>query len=445
MDQRVPTPHDDMQSKPKRRSPRRTKHWKVDRIPGGWRTLAIVGVALIIGVVAWVIHPLGSTGRRPPQDAATPVGVAKVTKGDIPIYMNALGTVTPLATVTVRAQVSGQLSSVNFTEGQMVKAGDVLAQIDPRTFQAALDQAKGQLARDQALLTNARLDLTRYKTLLAQDSVSQQQYDTQAALVQQDEGIITSDQANVESAAINLGFTRVTAPVAGRVGLRQVDVGNVIQASNTPIVVVTQIQPISALFALPEDNISAITARLKAGATLEADAFDRSHDNQLATGKFASLDNTIDTSTGTVKLRAMFDNADSELFPNQFVNVRLLVDTQHDQTIVPTAAIQRGADGSFVFVVNTDNTVKMTKVTLGAADGERQAVSDGLQADQTVVVDGADRLRDGAHVQIPDENAADGKAGAAPPAGKKGAASTDKQPAAAGDKTQRSGKRSRQN
>jgi multidrug efflux system membrane fusion protein len=415
MDQRAPSTPNDMTSKPTRRRSRRAKRSRFDRtwthvrthVPGGTRTIATVIGIILIGLLVWAIRPGESarrTGANAQNGAPMAVGVGKATHGDIPVHLNALGTVTPLATVTVRSQVTGQLSAIDFKEGQLVKAGDQLAQIDPRSFQAALDQAKGQLARDQAQLANARVDLGRYKTLLAQDSISQQQYDTQVALVGQDEGIVKADQAAVETAAINLSYTRITSPVDGRVGLRQMDLGNLVQASTTNIVVVTQIEPISVVFAIPEDDIGDVMTQVADGMTLQAEAYDRARTHLLATGALATIDNQIDTATGTVKLRALFKNDDGALFPNQFVNVQLLVKTLHDQVIVPTAAVQRGAQGPYVFVVNQDSTVKMTNVTLGEADGEQQAVTGGLKGDETVVVDGADRLRDGTKVRLPDQN-----------------------------------------
>ena len=284
----------------------------------------------------------------------------------------------------------------------MVAAGDVLAEIDPRTYQAALDQANGQLLRDQAQLANAELDLKRYRTLLAQNSIAKQQVDTQAATVRQDDAIVKADQANVETAAINLGYTRIVSPVAGRVGLRQVDIGNIVQpGATTGIVVVTQLQPISVLFSVPEDSIDAIMRRIHSGATLNVDAYDRGQVKKLGSGTLSTVDNQIDTTTGSVKLRAMFANADSGLFPNQFVNVRLLVDTLHNQTAVPGAAVQRGASGSFVFVVNADSTASMRTITAGTTDGNFVAITSGLKPGETVVVDGADRLSDGAPVLLP--------------------------------------------
>jgi multidrug efflux system membrane fusion protein len=334
-----------------------------------------------------------------------PVGVTQTVRGDIDVKLNALGTVTPLATVTVRPQVSGQILRFNFTEGQMVKAGDLLAEIDPRTFRAEYDQAKGQLERDKATLANAQVDLKRQQDLFKANATSQQALATQQALVRSTAATVKSDQAVVESAAINLGYTRVTSPVAGRVGLRQVDIGNLVQAGQTNgIVVVTQLSPMSVMFSLPEDNISDVMTRVGEGATLSVEAYDRGQSVKLATGTLATVDNVIDPTTGTVKLRALFDNADGKLFPNQFVNVRLLVNTLKGQTVVPASAIERGAQGAFVYVVQKGadgETVAMRSVSLGAQDGDRVAVTKGLNPGETVVTDGADRLRDGADVTIP--------------------------------------------
>lgn len=391
-----------------------------ERVPGGSLTLWVILGLLLVGLLVWVLWPsASSTGNgRFGAGGAQAVGVATATNGDMDITLNAPGTVTPLATVTVRPQVGGQIVKFFFTEGQLVKAGDPLALIDPRPFQAALAQAQGQLARDEATLRNAVVDLGRYKALAAQTAISQQQYATQAATVQSDQGVVKADQANVQTATINLGYTRITSPVDGRVGLRQVDIGNTVSAGQTNgIVVVTQEQPISVLFTVPEDNIGDIMSRVTAGAKLTVYAYDRGQTKLLATGSLATVDNQIDTTTGTVKLRAQFDNSHGELFPNQFVNVRLLVDTLHDQTLVPVAAVQRGAEGTYVFVVTQEGgskTVQQRVVTIGPGDARNVTITKGLKPGDTVVVDGADRLRDGAQVEVPNATAPIARPSAAP-------------------------------
>ncbi len=388
-------------------------HWVADRTPGGQRTLwVIVGLILLV-LFVWAIIPGSNTGL-PPGGGPQPVGVAMAARGDIAITLNELGTVTPLATVTVRPQVSGEIVRIDLKEGQDVNAGDLLAQIDPRSFQAALDQAKGQLARDSSSLANARLDLKRDQALYAAKAVSQQVLDTQAALVKQDEGVVQSDNANVESAQINLGYTRITSPVAGRVGIRQVDVGNFVSAGqSTGIVVVTQLQPMSVIFTVAEDNIGDIVARMATGDVLTVDAYDRSQTTKLASGKLSAVDTQIDPTTGTVKMRALFDNADETLFPNQFVNIRLLVNTLHNQTVVPAAAVQRGAEGTFVYVVKPDHTVAIRTVALGAQQGELVSIVKGLNVGETVVTDGGDRLQDGGKVTIPSGKKVDANVAAA--------------------------------
>jgi len=372
----------------------------------GRRSMLLLGLVLLVvaGLAAWVIlragHQPAATGRF--QSAGPmPVGTAKVDKGDMPVALSGLGTVTPLATVTVKTQINGQLIDVAFKEGQLVAKGDVLAQIDPRPYQVALAQAEGQLAKDQALLKNAELDFARYKTLVAQNSVARQTADTQAALVQQDLGTVQTDQAQVDTQKLNLTYCRIVAPVGGRVGLRQVDPGNYVQTSDAGgIVVITQLQPISVIFTLPEDNLPAVMKRLNAGATLAATAFDRTGATKLGAGTLATVDNQIDPTTGTVKLRAIFDNPDQLLFPNQFVNIGLLVNTLHDTSIVPLAAIQRGAPGTFVYLVKPDDTVAAQPVTLGPGDTQNVAVTKGLTQGDAVVTDGADRLKDGAKVRL---------------------------------------------
>jgi multidrug efflux system membrane fusion protein len=378
------------------------KRWSSDNPRLSRLVWFAVGLSLL-ALLIWAIYPAKNQGRRGAiNQGAQPVGVAVAQKGDIKVTLNALGTVTPLATATVRPQVGGLLIKLNFTEGQMVKAGDVLAQIDPRPYEAALAQARGQLARDSATLANARVDLKRYRDLAAQNAISAQQVATQEALVKSNEGIVVSDQANVETARINLGYTSIVSPVSGRVGLHLVDIGNIVSAGQSNgIVVVTQLQPMSVLFTVPEDNVPPVMARMGSGATLAVEAYDRSQTNKIATGTLVTVDNVVDPATGSVKMRALFGNEDLRLFPSQFVNVRLLVNTLHDQTSAPLASIQRGADGSFVFVVRPDKTVAQRAVKTGVQDGDKIQILSGLQPGDTVVVDGADRLRDGADVEIP--------------------------------------------
>jgi membrane fusion protein, multidrug efflux system len=379
----------------------RIKRWSGDNP----RLSRVVWIALglaLLALLIWAFYPKAQVSGRRFSQGPQPVGVATAIGAPINVTLNALGTVTPLATATVRPQVGGLLTKLYFTEGQMVKAGDPLAQIDPRPYQAALDQARGQLARDQANLANAKVDLTRYESLAQQNAISNQQLATQQALVRADSGVVEADKAAVETAEINLGYTRIVSPVSGRVGLHLVDVGNIVQAGQaTGIVVVTELSPMSVIFTVPEDNVSQIMGRVSKGAVLEADAWDRSQTTKIASGKLATVDNVVDPSTGTVKLRAMFDNQDGKLFPNQFVNIRLLVNTLQNQTVVPVAAIQRGADGTFVFIVNPDKTVNQRTVKIGVQDGDKIAILAGLKPGDTVVVDGADRLRDGSEIAIP--------------------------------------------
>ena len=367
------------------------------------RLLWLLVLALVIGGIVWWAlrhHQTPSTGRFV-NTGPMPVGTATAAKGDMPIIDNALGTVTPLATVTVQTQINGQLIEVGFQEGQMVNKGDFLAQIDPRPYQVALEQAQGQLAKDQAALADAKLDLTRYEKLVAQNAIASQTLDTQRATVAQDIGTVQTDQAQVDAQKLNLAYCHIISPASGRVGLRQVDPGNYIQTSSaTGIVVVTQVQPISVIFTLPEDSLQAVLKQVHAGQTLRAVALDRTGNKQIEVGQLSTIDNQIDTTTGTVKLRATFSNTALDLFPNQFVNIKLQVDTMRGVTIVPDSAIQRGAPGTFVYLVKPDDTVTAQPVTLGPDDGTKVAVTKGLEPGQVVVTDGADRLKDGAKITI---------------------------------------------
>ncbi len=392
-------------------APPRTRRW------GLWVGGLIV--ALLLALIVWRILPHSAadpeapTGanRRGPRNGPMPVSVATANKKTLDIYINALGTVTPLGTVVVHSRVDGELTHVFFKEGQLVKQGDLLAQIDPRAFQVQLTQANGQLARDQALLKNAEVDLERYRTLLEQDSASKQQVDTQEALVRQYRAALQIDQGQIENAKLQLTYASVAAPISGRVGLRQVDQGNIVHAADANgLVVITQLNPITVIFAIPEDNLSKLARQLLAGETLPAEAWDRAGVKQLAVGTLTTFDNQVDPTTGTVKLKAQFSNDNATLFANQFVNVKLRVDRLNDATVVPIAAIQRGQQGTYVYVVGADQSVAMRPVRLGVTQDDQAAIDSGLQPGESVVIDGADKLREGAKVQ---PIAADDKAKAA--------------------------------
>ena len=346
----------------------------------------------------------GGAGARPGfGDSAepTPVRVATVTQGDFPVYYKALGTVTSTNTVSVRSRVAGELMKVNYEEGQVVKAGDLLAQIDPRSYQIALQQAQGTLLQNQALLKNAQIDLQRYQGLFKEDSIAKQTLDTQASLVGQYQGTIKTNEAAVNDAKLNLEFTQIRSPVTGRVGLRQLDVGNLVAANDTTaLAVITQMQPITVVFTLPETELAPVLERYHSGARLTAEAWDRSDAKLQASGVLASLDNQIDITTGTLKFKARFENRDEALFPNQFVNIRLLANTLKNAVLAPSAAIQFGTDGSYVYVVGEDSKVSLRQLKLGASDGSSTVVVNGLKVGDRVVLEGTDRLREGSPVEV---------------------------------------------
>ena len=367
------------------------------------RPIFLLGIAVLLGLG---IYRITGTFRAPrdsgrgQETAPQPVGVATIGTGDIKVVVNALGTVTPIATVTVKSRVNGQLLEVGFHEGQSVKKGDFLAQIDPRPFQLTEAQLEGQLIHDQGLLDQARKNLARFQTLLKQDSIARQQADDQVFIVKQNEGLVKADQAQIDMQKLNLIYARIVSPIDGRVGLRLVDAGNYVQTTDSGLAVITQLHPISVIFVVPEDDIPPIMAAIRAGTALEVTAYDRANVTPLSVGKVATLDNQIDTTTGTVKLRADFDNLDDKLFPNQFVNARLLIKSMRGAVTVPSSAVQHGAPGTYVYVVGSDDTVSARTVDLGSLDGAMFAVNAGLSPGDRVVVDGADRLRDGAKVLI---------------------------------------------
>jgi len=348
----------------------------------------------------------GRGGRFGGGGGPQPVAVATATRGDINIVQTALGTVTALRTVTVKPRVDGQLKEVLFTEGQLVQKGQAIAQIDPVPLQVALAQAQGTLARDAAQLNNARLDLERYRKLLAQDSIAEQQVDQQAALVRQLEGTVKVSQAQVDNARLQLSYASIEAPIAGRLGLRLVDAGNMVRGSDAAgIAVITQVDPISVLFTIPQDTLPRVLARLRTGDKPAVEAWDREQKSLLARGTLITTDNQIDVATGTVKLKAQFPNGEGKLFPNQFVNVRMVVDVRRGVVLVPSAAIQRGTQGTVVYVVRDDSTVALKPVTTGPTEGQLTAIETGLEPGERVVVDGVDRIREGAKVEVTEPGA----------------------------------------
>ena len=388
------------------------------------RTVILIVAVVIVAILAGLglKQCAGKAGAGRGRRPATTVGVAKVVAADVPIQLDELGTVTPRSTVTINSRIAGTLVRVSFTEGQMVRAGQVIAQIDDRPYAIALQQAEGQLMRDQAALTNAQLLLARDQTLLAQDSIARQDVDTQAATVKQDQGVVKTDQAAVASARLNLGYCRIVAPITGRIGLRQVDVGNYVSAgASTGIAVVTQIDPIDVVFTVPEDEVGTITARMRTGAKLPVMALDRSGGQMLAQGLLSTLDNQVDVATGTVKAKAAFSNPGGALFANQFVNARVVVDTLQNAVVIPASAIRHGPQGDFVWLLQPDKTAHMQPVKVGPTVGEQASIPTGLQVGQTVITEGGDRLREGAPVTLPGQRPNfGGKAGAGGKGGKGG-------------------------
>ena len=376
-----------------------------DWLRRGWIWLLAAGLLGIAAYGMWR-QPAKTAGVTAKQGTTIPSPSVVVTaiaaeKGDIPIYLTGLGSVTPIRTVTVKSRVDGELMRVFFREGQIVAKGYLLAEIDPHPYQAQLTQAEGQMVRDQALLRNAKVDLERYRVLSKQDSIAEQQYATQRSLVRQLEGTVKFDQGQIDNAKLQLVYARITAPVSGRIGLRLVDPGNIIHATDTTgLAVITQLEPITVIFTIPEDSLPPLLDKLKAGKRLPVDAYNREQSRKLATGSLLTLDNQIDPNSGTVRLRAEFPNKDHALFPNQFVNARLLLDTKHGTTVVPTAAIQRSPQATFVYLVTAAQTVTVRKVRLGPAEGDHTSSEEGLAPGERVVVEGAERLREGSKVEL---------------------------------------------
>ena len=382
-------------------------------------SLALVVLALLLWWF-WPSPPESPQGGRWRDGGPVPVRVAAVSQGDFPVELKALGTVTAYNTVNVRSRVEGELVKLLFKDGQQVKAGDLLAVIDPRSYEIALQQAQGALQESQAQLRNAELDLARYRGLYAEDSIAKQTLDTQEALVNQYRGGIKSLQADVATARLNLEFTQIRAPITGRLGIRQADVGNLVSSGDAlPLVVITQTLPISVMFTLPEAELPAVVQQLRAGETLAVEAWDRSEKLKLAEGELESVDNLIDTATGTVKLKARFANAEEMLFPNQFVNVRLRVKTLQNVTLMPAAALQFGASGTFAYVVDAEDKVQLTPISVGASDGQLSVVEQGLKAGDRLVLEGTDRLRSGNKVEVIGDTPVAAQSAPATPEGKR--------------------------
>ena len=379
-------------------------------LSGGWlrRWWIWLLAASLLGIAAYTqLSKSGKTAWGSTKQGSSvplqgvPVTAVAAKKGNVSIYLTGLGSVTPLRTVTVKSRVDGELMKVLYKEGQIVGQGRLLAEIDPRPYQAQLTQAQGQMVRDQALLKNARVDLERYRVLARQDSIAKQQYDTQKSLVRQLEGTVKLDQGQIDNAKLQLIYSRITAPASGRIGLRIVDPGNIVHATDTNgLAVITQLEPITVIFTIPEDNLPAVLDKLRAGKRLPVDAYNREQSKKLATGFLLTLDNQIDPNTGTVRLKAEFANQHHELFPNQFVNARLLLDMKRGATVVPMAAIQRSPQATFVYLVKADQTVTVRQVRVGPTEGDNAAIDEGLVPGDLVVVEGAERLREGSKVEL---------------------------------------------
>lgn len=401
----------------------------------GWLWVLLL---LIVAVVIYFIWPkvfgTGSSNSTSKSGKAagkggpaTNVIAVRARRGNIGVYFTGLGSVTPIYTVTVKTRVDGQLMTVNYKEGNIVQKDDLLAEIDPRPYQAALTQAQGQLVRDQALLENARIDLARYQTLIKTKAIPEQTLATQEALVKQDEGNVKTDEGMVQSAQVNLVYTKITAQITGRAGLRLVDPGNIVQTTDSNgLVVITQIDPISVIFTISEDQIPAVVQKTRAGQKLQVDAFDREMKNKLATGTLSTLDNEIDQTTGTVRVRAMFDNKNAALFPNQFVNARLLVETHAGVVLLSSAAIQRTSSSQFVYLVQPDSTVTVRNITLGVSEGDDSEITSGLNAGDVVVMTGADKLEEDAKVNPQIQGEQPGQAGSSNTSGSSPAKSQGK-------------------
>jgi membrane fusion protein, multidrug efflux system len=374
--------------------------------------LWIIALVIVVGLGVWYFRSRDSTSAQVPAAGAAggrpgaggagqtvPVVVATAARGDLPVYFNGLGTVTAFNTVTVRSRVDGQIVKINFTEGQTVHQGDALVEIDPRPYQVQLEQTEGQLAKDQAQLRDVQVDYERYQLLFKEGVIPKQQVDTQQAQVGQYQGAIKADQGAIDNAKLQIVYSHITAPITGRVGLRLVDMGNIVHAADTTgLLVITQLQPIAVIFSLPQDQLSQVLSKLHS-AQLPVEAYDRDDVTKIATGKLLTIDNQIDTTTGTYKLKSEFSNEKNLLFPNQFVNIHLLVDTKHNITIVPSTAIQRGPQGTYVYLAQKDNTVKIQPVTIALSSGNSVGIGAGLQPGDNVVVDGQDKLQDGSKIE----------------------------------------------